>query len=228
MGIVVQLFPVRHGHCRAPTGSAGSIRHSSGDASKPKPSSAAVKTTNVSGGQKPRARQLVTACGDRPTSRATSVPPPKASMTSPTVPSVLRSGIDMDGNLYTNCVSDKPPHLVCSRGLSVSARSAAMAERSVHPRSLEAVRARLIALRMAKGPNQRQFSTRAGIEPNTWGNYENDPERRISIEEAFKLVDTYGVSLDWIYEGRAVAMPGDLMNKIREVEAEAVIKAAAA
>lgn len=226
MGIVIQ-FP-RHRHRAAPTGSAGSIRHKSGDADNSRPSRAFDKTKYVSGGKKPRARQFETACGERPTSRATDDGPPKALTTSSKVSSGLRSGIDMDGNLYTSRVSGKSIHLVCSPVESVSAQSVAMAKRPTHPRSLEAVRARLIALRMAIGPNQRQFAKRAGIGANTWSNFENE-DRRISIEEAFKLVDTYGVSLDWIYEGRGAGlMPGPLLDKIREAEAEAAEKAAAA
>lgn len=102
-----------------------------------------------------------------------------------------------------------------------------MAKRPPHPRSVQAVRARLIALRMAVEPVQKRFAERAGIHPNTWSNFENEDDRRISIEEAFKLVDTYGVSLDWIYDGRGGAVPGELLVKIRAVEAKAAEKAAA-
>ena len=83
---------------------------------------------------------------------------------------------------------------------------------------------RLIALRIAIGPNQKRFAEKAEIAPNTWGNFENEDDRRISIEEAFKLVDTYAVSLDWIFGGQAGLIPGPLLEKIRAAEDAAAVK----
>jgi len=132
-----------------------------------------------------------------------------------------------DLDIYTERVHGKHIHLVCSRELGILVPSDAMAKRPAHPRSVEMIRVRLIALRIAVGPNQRKFAMNAGIEPNAWNNYERRGGR-ISLDEAFKLVDTYGASLDWIFDGKAGLMPSVLLEKIRAAEPEALQKAAAA
>jgi DNA-binding XRE family transcriptional regulator len=228
MGTIIK-FPRRrhHGRASAATGSEGSaIPQRAGSARSPRALNASDIIRNISGGIEPRLRQLDTACAPRLTMRATSNVPPRASITASTEFSGA-SGIMVEPDIYTERVFCKPIHLVCSSDLGISAPFPAMPKHLLHPRSVEAVRLRLIALRMAIGPNQRRFAEKAAIANNTWSNYENEVGRRISLEEAFKLVDTYGVTLDWIYEGRAGQMPGDLMEKIRAVEAKAAAKVAA-
>jgi hypothetical protein len=224
MGIVVR-FP-RRGHVRASAASpACTIPQSDDGASRSRARKASSKTKNVSAGIEPRLRQLDTACAGRPTKRATAAVPPRASITASTVSSGA-SGIMVDPDIYTDRVHDKPIHLVCSPELGISAPSEGMAKRLLHPRSVEAIRIRLISLRMAIGPNAKRFAERAGIAPNTWSNYENEEGRRISLEEAQKLVDTYSVTLDWVFDGKAARMPGDLLDQIRAKEPDAIEKAA--
>lgn len=100
-----------------------------------------------------------------------------------------------------------------------------MAKRPPGPRHVDMIATRLISLRLAIGLNQRQFAKRARIGPNTWNNYETG-DNRISLDQAFKLTDAYGVSLDWIYQGDAKAMPHDLMLKIHAAEPQAARRVA--
>lgn len=65
---------------------------------------------------------------------------------------------------------------------------------------------RLKQIRAAYQMTQEEFAERAGISRTAYNNYENDV-RRPSLDEAFKIVQTYGTSLDYIYLGR-VARPG--------------------
>lgn len=60
---------------------------------------------------------------------------------------------------------------------------------------LRALRERLATL------NQAQLAASLGVQPTRLNNWETGV-RRIPLECAEKLVDTYGLSLDWIYRGR--------------------------
>lgn len=223
MGMVVRLHGKRHVRASADS-AAWAMPQRAGGARKPRSRKASDITTNISAGIEGRLRQFDTACAGLPTKRATTAVPPSASITAST--DLSSSGIViMEPHLYTHRVHGKHVHLVCSPDLGILVPSRAMAKRPAHPRSVEMITKRLIALRIAIGPNQRRFAINAGIGTNTWGNYEKRGTR-ISLDEAFKLVDRYGVSLDWIYEGKAAMMPDALMEKIRAAEPEAARKVA--
>lgn len=66
--------------------------------------------------------------------------------------------------------------------------------------SNEAIAERLIRTREAMGLNQAQWCRLTGIEPQAWNNYESGLNR-ISINQAIKVCQATGVTMDWIYRG---------------------------
>jgi transcriptional regulator with XRE-family HTH domain len=78
---------------------------------------------------------------------------------------------------------------------------------------------RLTALRKALSPDgARAFAEWLGIAETTWNNYERG-KRRISLDEAAKVVSRTGATLDWIYFGVGHALPVHLAEKLRQVDA---------
>jgi transcriptional regulator with XRE-family HTH domain len=83
----------------------------------------------------------------------------------------------------------------------------------------EVIGARLKALRLALGYKRvKTFCDFIGITDTTWNNFERG-HRRISIDEAAKVVTKTGVSLDWIYLGREHTLPLHIAEKLRQVDA---------
>lgn len=62
---------------------------------------------------------------------------------------------------------------------------------------------RLGAVRRAFGPTltQKEWAEKHGFNPTQWNNWQLGV-RRIPVEAAERLSETYGLSLDWIYRGR--------------------------
>lgn len=68
-------------------------------------------------------------------------------------------------------------------------------------KSLQKIAARLKDLRYALGiKTQGEFARRADIARNTYNQWEQ-ATRRPDIENAIRLAETYGVTLDWIFLG---------------------------
>jgi transcriptional regulator with XRE-family HTH domain len=83
----------------------------------------------------------------------------------------------------------------------------------------EIIGARLKALRLALGFHQaRAFCTFIGAHEPNWNMFERG-HRRISLDEAVKVVIKTGVSLDWIYLGREHTLPLHIAEKLRQVDA---------
>lgn len=82
--------------------------------------------------------------------------------------------------------------------------------------SNDAIAARLVALREARGMNQREFAAHLGLGFTAWNNYELALSR-ISLDAARKVVAGTGASLDWIYYGNPAGMPLNLMSQIQAV-----------
>lgn len=75
---------------------------------------------------------------------------------------------------------------------------------------------RLKSLRIAfsrSGESQMAWAERHGVSQSKWNNWERGL-RRISLEHAEKLVDLYGLSLDWIYRGRVDGLSENARNKL--------------
>lgn len=54
------------------------------------------------------------------------------------------------------------------------------------------------------------------IGANTYSQYESGISRP-TVENALRLVDAYGLSLDWIYRGEPGELKSSLLDKIKEL-----------
>ncbi len=86
------------------------------------------------------------------------------------------------------------------------------------PRMVEAdentVAGRLKRTREAFGMNQAAWCRLVGIDTPAWNNYESGL-RRISIDQAMKVCQATGVSMDWIYRGLMSGLPVDLVTRLQ-------------
>lgn len=74
--------------------------------------------------------------------------------------------------------------------------------------------ARLAALRQAvSNLNQKDWASKHGFNQTQYNNWEKGT-RRIPVESAEKLAETYGLTLDWVYRGRRDGLPETLRNSI--------------
>jgi transcriptional regulator with XRE-family HTH domain len=86
----------------------------------------------------------------------------------------------------------------------------------------EDIAARLIRLRLAKGYEQaKAFAERLGISEGNWNHFER-ARRKISIEDALKVCQKTGVSLDWIYRGIEHTLPRHVQDELAEVPEQTV------
>lgn len=98
---------------------------------------------------------------------------------------------------------------------------------NLDPDSIEAIRRRMIALRLAIEPNVTAFARRVGLTPTQWQNFEAEGNaRRISLDAALALCLHLGVTLDWIYRGHEHMMPHALLEKIKAQDITASRKVA--
>jgi len=91
-------------------------------------------------------------------------------------------------------------------------------------RALKDIAKRLEMTRGALGISAAQIARDTDISANEWSQYINPDKykRRISVEHVYELKDTYGATLEWIYDGDVSSLRGELAAKIR-----AMIKSAA-
>jgi hypothetical protein len=85
------------------------------------------------------------------------------------------------------------------------------------PASNESIASRLKLLRKAvsEGDNQTAFAARVGVELKRWNNFERG--KPLSKEIAILLVQRIpGLTLDWLYLGKADSLPGVLRNELEE------------
>lgn len=80
-------------------------------------------------------------------------------------------------------------------------------------RSIAAIAARLIATRKALEMNQSVFAATAGVKNRTYNQWEK-AKGRPGLDDAIKLADAYGLTLDWIYFGDPSGLPVRLIGKI--------------
>jgi transcriptional regulator with XRE-family HTH domain len=76
---------------------------------------------------------------------------------------------------------------------------------------------RLRLTREAKGLSQATWCKLVDIETQAWNNYERG-RKRISIDQALKVVKFAGVTLDWIYRGEQAGLALEMAMAIRERE----------
>ena len=82
---------------------------------------------------------------------------------------------------------------------------------------------RLELTREALGKSKAEIADESGIARNAWVQYttvDTKDARRITVDQVHKLQDEYGITFDWVYSGRRVGMPDELMNRVREIERE--------
>lgn len=77
------------------------------------------------------------------------------------------------------------------------------------------IAARIVWHRQLEGLTQKQYAERAGLKRNQLSNWETG-EQRVSIDGAVALRRTYGLSLDFIYEGIEDALPMTLRAALRD------------
>lgn len=77
------------------------------------------------------------------------------------------------------------------------------------------IAARIRWHRRLEGANQTDYAKRAGVKRSQLSNWETG-QQRVSIDGAIALRRTYGLSLDFIYEGIDDALPMTLRKALRE------------
>ncbi|WP_457090774.1 helix-turn-helix domain-containing protein [Microvirga sp. P5_D2] len=83
------------------------------------------------------------------------------------------------------------------------------------PDKFDEISLRLRQLRLAMGFIQkRAWCNFIGAHEPSWHVFENG-NRRITIDEALKVCDRTGVSLDWIYRGLEHTLPLHVAEKLR-------------
>lgn len=78
---------------------------------------------------------------------------------------------------------------------------------------------RLKRLREISGMNQLAFAAYLGISPPRWNNYETQG-LPLSVDVAMRLIQRIpGLTLDWLYLGKADGLPLQLARKLEESKA---------
>lgn len=88
-----------------------------------------------------------------------------------------------------------------------------MAKKNVQKRQIEAIAERLKVCRLALGLKPAELCRLTGIKPNTYSQWENG-KGRPNLDEAMRLCDTLGYTLDWIYLGDPSGLTFNLSNKL--------------
>ena len=84
-------------------------------------------------------------------------------------------------------------------------------------RSPHSIGERLSLMRNVFGMTQTDFGKGAGSKKSTYNQYEKGKERP-SLDEAIKLCDKYGLTLDWIYLGDTRGLSPDLCAAIEAMQ----------
>jgi len=84
-------------------------------------------------------------------------------------------------------------------------------------RSIPDIADRLIATQKALGITPAELSRQADIPANQWTQF-TDPKykRRITLAAAYKLKDTFGITLEWIFDGDRTRLPHEIAVKLRK------------
>jgi len=97
---------------------------------------------------------------------------------------------------------------------AIIARMDAARNQQLNLRSVEAIAARLVALRMAYGMAQSAFAGAAGIAANTYNQYERAISRP-ELDKAMLICDRFQVTLDWLYRGETAGLPYQTIERLR-------------
>lgn len=83
-------------------------------------------------------------------------------------------------------------------------------------RTVPAIARRLIATRLALGLSQAALSRRTGVATNTYNQYEKE-KGRPDLDNAMRLCDGLGITLDWIYRADASGLPARIADRLPDV-----------
>ena len=75
-----------------------------------------------------------------------------------------------------------------------------------HPKSIDAMAARLKLTRAALGLSQAELCRRADLSRNTYNQWERG-HGRPDVHYAMRLCEAFGITLDWIYRGEIFGLP---------------------
>jgi len=197
---MILLFPVQG---RASL--KGRIPKSDGSASLPERCKNSAKIECKSEGMRPRERQLETAGGPTEANLAASDVPPTASITASMVVSMAPE--------YSQSVNMSSVHIPAIE----NSCEPGTIHRMDSPKKL---RKRLLETQKALGiKTKAEFCRKTGIRPNAWTQFttENDDELRpITLECAIKICDRFNLTLDWIYRGRLLNLPGEFQDNLQQ------------
>ena len=79
----------------------------------------------------------------------------------------------------------------------------------------EAIGRRIRAFRESLNLSAKDFAKTNGFSPSQLANWEYG-HRRISVDASMRLVDRYGLTLDYIYMGRLSSLPHSLAISLSE------------
>ena len=96
-----------------------------------------------------------------------------------------------------------------------------MPERYIDPTSREAVFERLEMLRATTGRNEASFARFWGITPQHYDHYKSN-KQGLTVAQAHKLAQKMGVTFDFIFRGIWVGLPGELAEKLQEVQEQKI------
>lgn len=97
-----------------------------------------------------------------------------------------------------------------------------------HPESVPAVIERIIRVQLSLELPPSVFADRAGIGRSTYSNWRAGTSRP-ELNQAMKLCDTYGLTLDYIYRGKLECLSARILDalaahKKRQAEAKKTIE----
>lgn len=144
---------------------------------------------NHEGGKEPRTTALLTAVGRTPTAAAMFLRPKVSASADAVVMSALYPQF-VDPCNTTNGGLRKAPHFV-----NVSSMAKADTDFPEIGKRLESVRTSFSDL------NQKEWAEKHGFGITQWNNWESG-FRRIPVDEAERLCELYGLTLDFVYRGR--------------------------
>jgi transcriptional regulator with XRE-family HTH domain len=88
-------------------------------------------------------------------------------------------------------------------------------EMSQKATNLDQMAARLRETRQAMKLTQARLCRIADIPQSTWNNAETG-DNRLGLDQAIKLCDAFGLTLDWIYRGIASGLPTAIQEALVE------------
>lgn len=132
----------------------------------------------------------------------------------------VNDGIDriQDNSVHTPCYScemNAVNHRISESVQNRNFRRVAGMLRDIPSDALTHAALRLRAARTALGKTQREACRAAGVEPNTWNQWER-ARYLPDVLAMSRFSDLYGITLDWVYRGRADTMSPDRAEKIIE------------